>query len=142
MSPRPFLDSNVLVYALTSDDSREETAKAIVGAGGIISVQVLNEFVAVLRRKLRRDWGYIDMSLQALRRVLGTPVALTDETHTLAVDLSRRYDFSIYDSLILSAAKLAGCRLLYTEDLRDGQTVEGVLIRNPFRHAEPGIVTP
>jgi predicted nucleic acid-binding protein len=117
MSPRPFLDTNVLVYALTSDDSREETAKAIVGAGGIISVQVLNEFVAVLRRKLRRDWGYIDMSLQALRRVLGTPVALTDETHTLAADLSRRYDFSIYDSLILSAAKLAGCRLLYTEDL-------------------------
>ena len=64
--------------------------------------------------------------------MLGSPVPLTDETHRLAIDISRRYGLRIYNGLILSAAKHAGCRVLYTEDLQDGQIIEGVLVRNPF----------
>ncbi|HKH35057.1 MAG TPA: hypothetical protein VKA80_13010 [Beijerinckiaceae bacterium] len=60
---------------------------------------------------------------------------LTFDLHRSALDISRRYGFTIYDSLILSAAKEARCRVLYTEDLQDGQTIEGVLVRNPFTGA-------
>lgn len=41
---------------------------------------------------------------------------------------------SFWDSLILSAAVSAGCSVLYSEDLNDGQTVRGVTIHNPFEH--------
>jgi predicted nucleic acid-binding protein len=132
MRAEPFIDTNVLVYALSLDPARGETAKAIVARGGVISVQVANEFIDVSRRKLRWAWEDVLAALDAIRGVLGKPVPLTDETHQLAVDISRRYRLSIYDGLILSAAKHARCDVLYTEDLQSGQTIEGVLVRNPF----------
>jgi predicted nucleic acid-binding protein len=57
---------------------------------------------------------------------------VTAELHEAAIELARKHDFRIYDSLILSAARLAGCRVLYTEDLGHGQEIEGVLVQNPF----------
>ena len=53
MSAKPFLDTNIVVYAFASNDPRSEKADAILKAGGAISVQVLNEFVNVLHRKQR-----------------------------------------------------------------------------------------
>ena len=135
MNGKPFLDTNVLVYAFSTSDRRGETAKKLLAQGGVVSVQVLNEFVNVSRGKLRRDWDAIGQSLQAMREFLDAPASLTDETHRLAFDLSRRYGFAIYDSLILSAARLAGCGIVYTEDFQHGQVVEGVLVQNPFLDA-------
>lgn len=135
MTAKPFIDTNVLVYAVGDRDDRKEQAAAIIAAGGIVSVQVLNEFVNVARGKLRKDWGVIVQALDHFGKLLQPPAPLTFELHREAVGISRRYGFGIYDSLILSAAKHAGCRLLYSEDLQDGQTIEGVLIRNPFAEA-------
>jgi predicted nucleic acid-binding protein len=132
MPADPFLDTNVLVYAFLRNDPRHETAKSVVAGGGVISVQVANEFVDVARRKLRWEWEEIVAMLAEARSLLGPPVSLTEETHRSALALSRRYGLRIYDGLIVSAARLAGCGLLYTEDLQDGQTIEGVLVRNPF----------
>jgi predicted nucleic acid-binding protein len=135
MPAEPFIDTNVLLYAVGSGDGRVETSQAIVARGGIMSVQVANEFIDVSRRRLRWSWDQVAAALDALRAALGTPVPLTDETHRLALDISRRYGLGIYDSLILSAAKHAGCRLVYTEHLQDGQVIEGMLVRNPFASA-------
>ena len=58
---------------------------------------------------------------------------VTTETHDLALDISERYGFSIYDSLILTAAILGGCITLFTEDLQNGQCIDDrITLRNPF----------
>lgn len=132
VAAKPFIDTNVLLYTVGDRDDRKEEATAIIAAGGIVSVQVLNEFVNVARGKLRQEWGVILQALDYFGKLLQPPAPLTFELHRDAIAISRRYGFGIYDSLILSAAKDAGCRLLYTEDLQDGQTIEGVLVRNPF----------
>ncbi|MFL5222648.1 MAG: PIN domain-containing protein [Microvirga sp.] len=132
MPPKPFFDTNVLVYAFLSTDPRHGTARALAAGGGVFSVQVANEFVDVARRKMRWEWDDVVAMLAAFRAWFGTPVPLTHETHVLALEVARRRGLRIYDALVLSAAKQAGCRILYTEDLQDGQTIEGVLVRNPF----------
>jgi len=132
MPLKPFFDTNVLVYAFLSTDPRHGTARALAAGGGVFSVQVANEFVDVARRKMRWEWEDVVAMLAALRAWFGTPAPLTHETHVLAIEVARRYGLRIYDGPILGAAKQAGCRILYTEDLQDGQTIEGVLVRNPF----------
>jgi len=95
-------------------------------------VQVLNEFVAVARRKLDKSWGEVRRALDILRVFCPEPVPLTVETHERAVQIAERYGYSILDSLIIAAALQAGARTLYTEDMREGQAIDGVTIRNPF----------
>jgi predicted nucleic acid-binding protein len=56
MSAKPFLDTNVIVYAFTSNDPRSGTAETLLAAGGVVGVQILNEFVNVAHRKQRRGW--------------------------------------------------------------------------------------
>jgi predicted nucleic acid-binding protein len=133
MSAKPFVDTNILIYAFTSDDPRSERAEAILAAGGTISVQVLNEFVNVSRRKQRRDWSEIAKILEVLKALLDPPRPLTMEIHEAAIGIARDHGFHFYDSLIVSAALQAGCLVLYSEDLQHGQRFEGLTIQNPFR---------
>jgi len=132
MSVKPFLDTNVIVYAFSSDDRRTEKAEALLQAGGVISVQVLNEFVSVCRRKLGRTWNEVVDALGVVNVLLGPPEPLTMELHEAAIGLARRLRFSIYDGLIVAAALHAGCPILYSEDFRHGQVIEHLTIRNPF----------
>jgi predicted nucleic acid-binding protein len=74
-----------------------------------------------------------------LRFFCPTPLPLTVETHDKALYLAERYGYSIFDSLIIAAALHAGARTLYSEDMQDGQTIEGLTIRNPFQASRPGI---
>jgi predicted nucleic acid-binding protein len=135
MATDSFFDTNVLVYAFLKNDVRHETAKFLVASGGLMSVQVANEFIDVARRKFRWAWDDIGAMLAHARAMLGPPLSISDETHQTALALSRRYNLRIYDGLIVSAAKRAGCTILYTEDLQDGQVLDGVLVRNPFANA-------
>lgn len=132
MTTRPFLDTNILLYAFSATDHRKERALEILAEGGIVSVQVLSEFIDVSRRKLKQDWPPIVEALERLAVVLGEPVAVTSEIHRSAVEIARRHGLRIYDSLIVSAARQTGCRLLYSEDMQHRQVIEGVTIRNPF----------
>src|SRR6185312_14020959 len=67
-SPRkPFFDTNILIYAVSQNDSRAEIAEELLSRGGIISVKVLNEFVATASRKLNMSWGKIAEALGAFR---------------------------------------------------------------------------
>jgi predicted nucleic acid-binding protein len=129
-----FLDTNVLVYTLARDDPRQTTAKALLAAGGVISVQCLNELAMVARRKLRFSWRETAKALNAVRQLCPPPLPLTLATHEAALGIAERLGYRFYDSLILASALEAGCSTLYSEDLQDGQVVEGTLaIRNPFR---------
>lgn len=127
-----FLDTNVLLYLLSGDASKADRAEALVVAGGVISVQVLNEFASVASRKLGMSWAEIREALETVRAICRVePISL--QTHDRALALSERYGFSLHDSMILASALLAGCSRLLTEELQHGQTVDGKLtVRDPF----------
>ena len=126
-----FIDTNVLIYA-QGTGAKSETARQAILAGGVISVQVLNEFAAVLRRKFRLEWDVIADALADVRAALGPVRPLNVEIHMHAVALARSHGFSFYDALIVASALAAGCDTLLTEDLQAGQRVVGLTIVNPF----------
>jgi len=127
----PFFDTNVLLYAVTPEDPRAERARLLLADGGLISVQALNEFTNVARRKLGQPWGEINEKLGAVRALCEVK-PLTVATHERALALAERYGYQIYDALQLASALENGCSILYTEDLQHGQQIEGLTIRNPF----------
>jgi len=132
MSAEIFLDTNVLVYANSQEDFRTAKARQLLLDGGMVSVQVLNEFASVARAKLAMSWAEIQEAIEKIVILCPDPRALRIETHQRAVGLSKRYGFSIWDGLIVAAAAEARCSKLLTEDLQHGQVVDGVRIENPF----------
>ena len=134
-TPRIFFDTNVLLYRINAADPRQSRARALTDAGGLISVQSLNEFTNVARRKLKLDWDAVDRQLRALRLLCGEVLPVTDAVQRQAVELARRYGFAIYDANIVACAQIAKCDILYSEDMQDGQRIGGLTIRNPFSAA-------
>ena len=132
MSGAAFFDSNVLLYLISADEDKAARAEALMAAGGTISVQVLNEFVAVARRKHRAPWPPIS-DLLAGFKALCTVQPLTLATHEKAAALAERYGLHVYDACIAASAIGAGCERLYSEDLQHGQRIESVTVIDPFR---------
>jgi predicted nucleic acid-binding protein len=133
MRGKPFFDTNVLIYAVVDGDARADVARALLAGGGVLSVQVLNEFVAVARRKLKLPWNEIVRSLEDFRVLCEEPVAITIQVHEAALEIAERYGYTIYDSLVIAAALESGCKTLYSEDMHSGQKIEGLTILNPFQ---------
>ena len=137
MSVEYFIDSNVFVYLFdeTNEHKRERAVRlvrqALENDTGCISYQVVQETINVLTRKL-------DVAPDDARKLLDrtlAPLWKVNPTRTLydrGLDMQTRYRFSFYDSLIVAAALEAGCKTLYTEDLKHGQRIEGVTVTNPF----------
>ena len=132
----PFLDTNGLIYAFAEDDPRTKAAEILLAGGGVVGVQTLNEFVAVATRKLAMPWEEVLEALSAIRVLCPSPVPLTVETHDAALRIAGRYGYGFYDSLVIAAALEAGCGTLFSEDMHDGQVIEGLTIRNPFLDGE------
>jgi len=134
MSGKAFFDTNILVYVVGQKDQRTDTAEALLAGGGTISVQVLNELANVSRKKLRMSWEEIDEALAAIRVLCPSPLPLTVDTHDAGRRIAAKYGYSMFDGLIAASALEAECDTLYSEDLQDGQMIEGhVTIRNPFQ---------
>src|ERR1700680_985643 len=112
MSGRPFFDTTILIYSISSDAPRASTAEKLLTDGGWISVQALNEFAAVARRKLKMSWQETTEALSAIGELCEPPLALSIETHDAALKIAARYGYHVYDALILAAALEAGCDIL------------------------------
>ncbi len=139
MRDDPFLDTNILVYAFTTGDARSARAEALLERGGVIGVQVLNEFTNVAIRKLRWSWDHLERSLHVIEELLGPPEPLTKAAHSRARVCARRHGLSFYDALIVGAAQDCGCRVLASEDFQHGRKFGDLLVCNPFRDgASPG----
>ncbi len=127
-----FIDSNILLYLLSSDANKADQAEEILQAGGVISVQVLNEITNVTRRKLSMSWKDINEILAIIASICQTE-PITIETHNLGKLTAERYGISVYDSMIVASALLAGCKTLYSEDMQHGMIIDQQLrICNPF----------
>ncbi len=130
--PASFFDTNVLVYLASGDPARADRAEQLVGRGGTISVQVLNELANVCRRKMLLSWAETSAFLATIRGLLSIePITVT--IHEDALALGERYGFSFYDALIVAAAIEAGCDTLWSEDMQDGMRIgKRLRIINPF----------
>ena len=126
-----FFDTNVLVYAQGSG-AKGDAARRALADGGIISVQVLNEFANVLRRKFRLEWNIVAAAVADARELFDSIRHLDIETHEAAIELAEAHGFSFYDSLIVASALRAQCETLLTEDLQDGRRIDSLVVINPF----------
>jgi len=127
-----FIDTNILLYLLSEDAEKADRAEAVLRAGGLISVQVLNEMTNVMRRKLSMPWTEINEFLTLVRSVC-TIDPVTIETHDRGRKVAERYNLSVYDAMIVAAALIGECETLYSEDMQDGLLIDNRLrIRNPF----------
>ncbi len=140
MSAECFIDTNLFVYQLEAlDEEKAATADRIISRGietrsGCISFQVVQECLNTSLRKAEIPLSkgqvrtYLDTVLAPLWRV-SPSLAL----YRRALDVQARYRYGFYDSLIIAAALDADCTRLYSEDLQDGQKIEGLIIENPFK---------
>jgi predicted nucleic acid-binding protein len=137
MSVRAFVDTNVLVYAIEGADRharKREAARTLLRHATIyLSTQVLGEFYRAVtspRREcpLTPDEAVAWVQLWKKHIVSGISVPHVD----LALEICRRYQINYFDALILSAARMAHCRIVYSEDLTSGQDYGGVTVENPF----------
>ena len=126
-----FFDTNVLVYAFLDVEKRARALEALAD-GGIISVQVLNEFTNVAIKKRGRSWPEVEAALAVIRARFPEVTPLTADLHAQAVAIARDEQISFYDALIVAAASAAGCAILCSEDLQTGRKFGAMTVENPF----------
>ncbi len=132
MSVRPFLDTNVVAYALTDDTDKKIIAETLLLEQPLISVQVCNELVNVCVRKLKYPR---ETAIAAVRMVMRLCEVLPMDSLDVeqAFQLSQRFGYSHWDSLILAVAVRQGCDTIFSEDMQHGQAIaDGLRIINPF----------
>ncbi|HET7123590.1 MAG TPA: PIN domain-containing protein [Bradyrhizobium sp.] len=131
-----FFDTNILVYA-QQRGGKADRARALLAGGGKLSVQVLNEFTTVSRRKQRREWHEIAEAVADVLTTVDPPLALTLDLHSAARALAEDHGLSFYAALIVAAALEAGCDTLFSEDLQHGRRIGRLAILNPFVGSAP-----
>jgi predicted nucleic acid-binding protein len=136
MEPRIFLDTTIFIYAFSDDPAtanKGEIARDIVGEPFEISVQVLNEFANVARRKFDKEWAAIESLLSDIVYVSNVIHPLILDVHLKGIRLSKQHGFQLYDAMLIASALKAGCDIFASEDMQDGMVIENRLtIRNPF----------
>jgi len=132
MKDRIFLDSNIIIYSPGMDKVKKRISVDLLKNSPYISIQVVNEVVSISIKKLKIP----NSDAYNIGRVLLNKcktVSLTESVVLKGFDLSERYGFSFWDSLIVAAALENECSILYTEDLQHNQSIENKLtIKNPY----------
>ena len=131
---KTFIDSNILIYAYTDDEPEKQriALRFLDDCQPVISTQVIREFSNVLLKK-----GNVrsEMIKEAIGEIIEIAILVNEEL-TLILDsfaMHERYKYSFYDSLIIATAVNSQCQILLSEDMQDGQIIEGRLrIVNPF----------
>jgi predicted nucleic acid-binding protein len=132
MSADHFVDTNIVMYAVDIDSVKGRIASKLLQDRPTISTQVIMESVNVLVKKMgfTKEEAFEHgkfLLFNFATRIMDQSTLLT------AFSISMRYEYSHWDSLIIASALQAGCSVLYSEDLKDGQIIENRLtIRNPF----------
>ena len=136
MSDKRFVDTNVLVYAHDKDAGQKHTLAAdlimgLWGSGnGVISTQVLQEFYVIVTRKVRYPMQSSE-ARRLIRNYLEWDVVINGGPIILhAVEIEEYHQLSFWDALIVAAAYSKNAGILFTEDLNDGQQIEGITIQN------------
>jgi len=145
MTATVFVDTNVLIYALDPTDPKKHAAAKAWRSElwkshrGRLSIQVMEEFYVKAAQKWPKS---LDQARSEVRDLLAWhPVPMDYALVELGWKFQDRFQLSFWDSLIVAAAKTAGCRYLLTEDLQSGQNLDGLQVTNPFLTAHSTILT-
>jgi len=127
------LDTNILVYGHSGDDRKKQVGRSLLKTAPVISSQVISEYLNVMQRVFKKEKNVlIQTTALLLRKCTIKPIILS--TVELAADLIGRYDFQLFDGVIVASALESGCNILYSADMQDGLIVEKTLtIVNPFK---------
>src|SRR5689334_18989465 len=136
---RSLLDTNVLVYCfIDGEKDKRSKARSLVRSAletrnAVISYQVVQEFLNVATRKPRRAMDQAEAQVYLTQVLMPLcDVSPSERLYADALSIADETGWSFYDSLVVSAAIVAGCQSVLTEDLQDGRSIRGVTIRNPF----------
>lgn len=132
-----FIDTNVLLYAVSKAPAEAAKAKVALGlldrTDAVISTQVLQEFYVQATRASRSDaLSHEQAALLMDSWLRFRVVPVTVELVIAALATKKRWGLSYWDSAILEAARLAGCKRVMSEDMQHGQDFAGVKVVNPF----------
>jgi predicted nucleic acid-binding protein len=136
-----FVDSNILVYRrdLTAGPKQKAAEQWLrvlwERRAGRLSMQVLHEFYVTVTHKLSPGLPHDDAREEIRDYFAWQPVPLSHAVLEEAWNVEQQFKLAFWDSLIVSAAHVAGCRYLLTEDLQDGQDLDGLVVVDPFRHS-------
>ena len=140
---RVFLDTNVIVYAYDQDAGRKrEIARDLLiglwnDGGGVLSSQILQEFYVTVTRKIGRPLA-ADEATEIVEDFLSWDVIANDGEAVLqAIKIQIKEKVSFWDALVVAAAQKGGAEILLTEDLSDGRSFGGLIVRNPFAQSGP-----
>lgn len=139
MSAKVFVDTNILVYARDSSENEKQViAKQWIAhlwesKTGRLSYQSCNEYYVVTTQRLKPGLPKEQARNDIRAFELWNPVSVDQAVIELAWRLQDRYQFSWWDSLILSAAQIQDCHFLLSEDLQHEQVIDGLTILNPFK---------
>ncbi len=136
MKDRVFIDSNIIIYAYSSDEPlKKKIVETLFNKHEtiIMSTQTINEFTNVMTKKKRLNYQQIALVVQELASIFS--IAIVDlETIKQAIHVAAKHQYSYFDSLMVAAALQNECALLYSEDMHHGHTIENSLkIINPFK---------
>jgi predicted nucleic acid-binding protein len=135
MPAEVFLDTNILVYSFDagSPAKQRKARELLSGSGWFVSWQVIQEFSSVALHRFKvplkpKDLSdYLSLKLWPRCRILPSEVILTK-----AIAIHARYGFRYYDSLVVASAIAGSAKILFSEDLQHGQTIDSLTIQNPF----------
>lgn len=139
MKDKYFIDTNIIIYSFDKSNSKKQkTSEEIISDAlyehkGCISYQVIQEFINVATQKFKTPLttndctDYLINVLEPLCEVLSSIELYKD-----ALEIKDSWQYSFYDSLIISSALRANCNILYTEDLQHKQRIRDLVIINPF----------
>jgi predicted nucleic acid-binding protein len=133
MNDKFFLDSNVCIYAFDIDNTKKAKAlDLIISNQATVSTQVLMETANVAAKKLKIKQEEILLSIDYITTFCSLHV-IELSTIKLAFQISQKYQYSLYDTLIIASALESNCNILYSEDMQHGHLIDKrLIIVNPF----------
>ena len=135
MPDKAFIDTNVLVYFISSDDTKKTAAREVLLASPetVVSSQVISEFISTCLQKKLLGLDEVTEASTGFMRALQLAPVNASTIHS-ALKIIQKYKYSYWDSLIIASALENDCTVLYTEDMQHGQVISNRLrIMNPFR---------
>ena len=134
MNGKVFFDSNILIYAYSSDDAfKQDCVQKLSDSHDaiIISTQVIHEFINVMTKKKKLNYSQVTLAIDEMYK--NFTVEIIDQTTIKkAIAIATRYSYSYFDSLMVSAALISNCSILYSEDMHNQHVIENMTITNPF----------
>ena len=139
MNDKHFIDTNIFIYSFDTENpekndiARRLIADALEKGTGIISYQVIQEFLNVATQKFKKpltfkdSQRYLNVVLEPLCEVFSSP-----ELFHKALEIMDQWKYPFYDSLIIAAALQADCAVIYTENMQHGQKIKDLTLKNPF----------